>query len=237
LPIDISVNTILQHLNLGHNLFQGTIPEILGFELQSLKYLDVSGNWLEGFVPSSLAYLPALTSLHVGDNSYEVATIPSWITTMTGLQELTMDRSHLIGTISPELFSNLRHLKYIDLSTNELDGSIPGTIGESQVLEYLLLQKNQLTGRLPPSMALLSDLSVLLIQDNNLEGQVCAVTMSDNNIAADCEEVDCPCCKKCCTDGNSCSVDELVEGIEDKHSEKFYVKPGTPWDFRVPGRN
>ena len=55
----------------------------------------------------------------------------------------------------------------IDLSNNNLNGSIPTEIGNIRYLKFLLLSNNNLSGAIPDTLASLSRLEHLIISDNN----------------------------------------------------------------------
>lgn len=79
-----------------------------------------NGNNLDGYIPSSIAYLNSLTFLNLSNN-------------------------HLSGYIPPEL-GNLNNLTFLGLSNNELGGTIPRELGEMNNLNSLTLFNNQLNG-------------------------------------------------------------------------------------------
>ncbi|XP_010271102.1 PREDICTED: serine/threonine-protein kinase BRI1-like 2 [Nelumbo nucifera] len=88
----------LEYLDLSYNELQGKIPEEFG-DMVALQVLDVAHNKLTGEIPASLGQLRDL-----------------------GVFEASHNRLH--GQI-PESFSNLSFLVQIDLSDNELTGPIP----------------------------------------------------------------------------------------------------------------
>ncbi|KAF8398866.1 hypothetical protein HHK36_014730 [Tetracentron sinense] len=88
----------LEYLDLSYNELQGNIPEEFG-DMVALQVLDLAHNKLSGEIPTSLGQL---TKLGVFDASH----------------------NRLQGRI-PESFSNLSFLVQIDLSNNALTGPIP----------------------------------------------------------------------------------------------------------------
>ena len=73
-------------------------------------------------------------------------------------------------------------LCWIDLSGNNLIGSIPESIGELTILQGLHLSHNQLTGELPLNMAKLSLLRELFLGSNQLSGKVSHIVYALSNI-------------------------------------------------------
>jgi len=60
----------------------------------------------------------------------------------------------------------------LDLSNNELTGSIPQEIWSLKYLEVLCLSKNQLIGEIPPEIGNIPNLRVLELYHNNLTGSI-----------------------------------------------------------------
>ena len=58
----------------------------------------------------------------------------------------------------------------VDLSDNQLSGSIPESFGSLLQLEFLSLRQNNLAGGIPPSIARLPSLKFLWLWSNNLTG-------------------------------------------------------------------
>ena len=84
---------------------------------------------------------------------------------------IDLTSNNLIGSIPPELghLSNLRRLR---LSGNWLTGRIPPDLGQLSNLEILEIFSNQLTGSIPPELGQLSNLEILDIFNNQLTGRI-----------------------------------------------------------------
>ena len=65
--------------------------------------------------------------------------------------ELDLSQNQLTGSIPPEI-GNLTNLRYLYLDDNELTGSIPSEIGNLTNLTNLTIYNNQLTGLIPESI-------------------------------------------------------------------------------------
>ncbi len=63
-------------------------------------------------------------------------------------------------------------VRYIDLQSNNLKGSIPETIADCAYLEYLLLNNNELTGQIPSEIGHLEKLEYLDLSWNKLTGSI-----------------------------------------------------------------
>ena len=84
---------------------------------------------------------------------------------------LDLSSNQLTGSIPPEL-GNLLYLDYLDLSYNQLTGSIPPELGNLVNLGILALRTNQLTGSIPPQLGNLLDLNYLDLINNQLTGSI-----------------------------------------------------------------
>lgn len=84
---------------------------------------------------------------------------------------LDLSRQELSGTIAAELGS-LTDLDTLWLHGNDLTGPIPRALGRLSKLRRLLLHENQLTGPIPSTLGLLESLEVLRLSDNQLTGSI-----------------------------------------------------------------
>lgn len=132
----------LERLNLDNNQLSGGIPSTLG-QLQHLKYLDLSSNSLTGSIPPSLTMLQTLWVSDVNNPGIsfpeEVIPVPKY------LSSVILRNCNINGPI-PDYIGKWPQLSYLDLSFNNLNGSIPETF---QNLTKLFLTRNMLTGELP----------------------------------------------------------------------------------------
>ncbi|GLJ41218.1 hypothetical protein SUGI_0853240 [Cryptomeria japonica] len=106
LPSPSKASQALQTLNLSYNNFTGTIPIQIGILLPKIQVLGLSNNKLSGKIPSSITTCTLLRRLNLAKNGLE-GDIPS-----------------TMGYIPPEL-AYLSNLHVLDLSENNLNGSIP----------------------------------------------------------------------------------------------------------------
>ena len=82
------------------------------------------------------------------------------------LTQIELSRNNLRGTLPPEL-GRLSRLRKLSLERNHLTGSIPPAFGKLASLKILHLRGNWLTG-LPPEIGNLSNLRILYLGDNQL---------------------------------------------------------------------
>ena len=88
-----------------------------------------------------------------------------------GVTQLHLYDNQLNGSI-PSSLGNLSNLIYLFLHDNQLTGSIPPTLGNLSNLHGLNLYGNQLTGSIPSTLGNLSNLHTLYLFDNQLTGSI-----------------------------------------------------------------
>ncbi len=87
------------------------------------------------------------------------------------LTELVLSNNNLQGTI-PESIGDLKNVEVIRLNHNGLIEVIPSTIGSLGVLKTLWLHGNQLSGTIPTAIGNIKSLENLTISNNRLSGQI-----------------------------------------------------------------
>ncbi|OWM85179.1 hypothetical protein CDL15_Pgr027966 [Punica granatum] len=179
----------LKVLKLRNNHFNGSIP--LKFcSLSQLKWLDLASNRLSGTIPTCFGYLRGMTWVsytHPG-NSSAIAETPTvvdkaptagimkgneleYITTdIQSVSAMDLSGNNLEGSIPKELAS-LMGLRSLNLSHNLLSGNIPQNIGDLKVVESLDVSNNRLSGHIPLSISNLTFLARLDSSNNNFSGR------------------------------------------------------------------
>ena len=87
------------------------------------------------------------------------------------VRSLNLSRNNLSGSI-PSSISNLGGLLILQLQNNSLTGSIPSSLGDVDDLVLVQLDRNQLSGSIPSSLGNLTDLQHLTLDYNLLSGSI-----------------------------------------------------------------
>nr|GEY79808.1 leucine-rich repeat protein [Tanacetum cinerariifolium] len=207
LPQELENLRELTVLDLGDNAFSGNIPEWIGENLTKLKVFRLHKNNFTGSIPRSLCNNSQLQILDVAHNNL-MGPIPRCLGKLNGM--ITLSSSKIVdGDLRPdenliqvmkgvslEYTTNLRYVKNMDLSSNNLvgeipvelmslfglvglnlsnnhlNGGIPDSIGNMKELNSLDFSGNQLTGLIPPNIGALTFLSHLNLSHNNLSGRI-----------------------------------------------------------------
>ncbi len=84
---------------------------------------------------------------------------------------IQLTHNNLVGTI-PGSLGNLPYLQALYLDFNSLSGSIPAGLGNLGELRVLALNNNQLSGSIPIALGSLLKLNYLYLSNNQLTGQI-----------------------------------------------------------------
>ena len=143
--IDNLIN--IKEIDLSYTNVYGYIPDSIG-SLSTLEILRLESNFLNGSIPETIMNLSNLKVLNLNGNFYISGPFPLFIYNMTSLETLMMSK---IGALAyfpshqiPSYIDNLQELKYLDLSSSNLTGSIPPSIGIISSLISLNLKDNNI---------------------------------------------------------------------------------------------
>jgi Leucine-rich repeat (LRR) protein len=173
IPVGTTNDTICdldgRYLHLGLTNIEGldgTLPAEVTL-LQSLEVISLRGHDLSGspsFLPLAVArlqQLPHLQYIRFGSNRI-VGTVPSRLGYCPSLKELDLSGNDLNGTIPMDLLE-LSLLETLSFWSNVLTGTIATEFGLLTVLKELDLGLNSLSGTLPSELAELTSLQRLII--------------------------------------------------------------------------
>ncbi|KAK1363783.1 putative LRR receptor-like serine/threonine-protein kinase [Heracleum sosnowskyi] len=163
---DLGVVQHLQSLNLSGNSINGSIPLSL-YNVSSLRTLDLSNNLISGELSELVGGLNNLDSLNLSDNALG-GKIPINLTTLHNITVVSLKYNYFSGDI-PGGFDSV---KFLDLSSNLINGSLPSSFGSNN-LGYLNLSYNKLSGEIPLQFANKLPVNMTLdLSVNNLTGLI-----------------------------------------------------------------
>lgn len=196
---------LVENLDLSNNNLRGSLPREIANLGTSITRMVMDRNDISGPMPEQFGRLRSLVSLDFTRCDL-TGTLPTEIGNLQSLAVLGLGRNDLTGTI-PTQVGNLTNLVYLGLERNDLGGTIPLELAYLQNLEYLALDWNALTGSVPLDLRNLSKLRSMILARNELVGTVPPIFCERKMdfLAADCDEVSCPCCDLCCEDGTGCA--------------------------------
>lgn len=232
----------LREIELQQNAIFAELPSKLP---GALEKIDMASNRLVGEIPSSIWSLPNLRYLSFGGNKDLTGSISAEVD-QTNLQVINLNDVNLSGSTLPEslamldliifevancglggtlpdIFVRSDDLQIVNLSENNLEGSIPASLGrlhtnlstvnleknrlsgsipwgltKNIALSYLGLASNEFTGTIPWQFRFFLYLSTLTLHDNNLFGEVddslCYISQLTADCAGEQPEISCSCC-------------------------------------------
>ena len=176
-------------LKLGNNSFFGQIPAELG-DCKSLLWLDLNTNLLNGSIPSTLAKQSGSMAVGLVVGKKYVYLRNEWskechgtgnLLEFAGIREQALDRiptrhtcnfTQIYRGNTQPTFNHNGSMIFLDLSYNNLEGSIPKELGTMFYLSILNLGHNKLSGPIPQELGGLKNVGVLDLSHNNLSGQI-----------------------------------------------------------------
>ena len=198
LPFELEYLTDLAKLAIhGNRQLEGTIPEQIAKQWQSLYVLDLSDNALEGSIPPSIWTLPKLRFAYLHANQF-VGTIPSSLSALssltassvvsTDLEKLWLGNNSLTGEIPVWWAEELPALEELSVGINSFTGPLPSNWSQTTNLGFVDASWNQLTGSVPYSLLYgVPTLRMLYLDYNALSGGlvVSADTELQNELGLD----------------------------------------------------
>ncbi|CAH9147771.1 unnamed protein product [Cuscuta epithymum] len=167
LPANLENLTKLDEFSASSNNLVGAIPNFA----DSVGYLSLEDNQFTSISPSLFHYKPNLTSVNLSNNAHlPMWEIPQGLKNSLNLEQFYAANCKLFGEL-PDL-SNLRSLRDLDVSHNQLTGVIPLSLASLPKLTILDVSYNQLSGVIPPSLASLPKLTIVDVSHNQLSGVI-----------------------------------------------------------------
>ncbi|KAB5552817.1 hypothetical protein DKX38_010128 [Salix brachista] len=169
LSSSISNCSSLVRLRIEDNSFSGEIP--LKFsQLPDITYVDLSRNKFAGGIPTDISQASNLRYFNISNNPGLRGMIPAKTWSSPLLQNFSASACNISGNLPP--FHSCKSVSVIELHTNNLAGSVPGSVSDCQALRKMDLAFNKFTGHIPQDLASLPCLSVLDLSHNNFSGPI-----------------------------------------------------------------
>ena len=158
----------LEYLDLGYNKLQGSIPRSIS-RFVNLTYLSLSSNnWS---IMLELEMISKLKNLYHLDFSNNLVSINNNVTyTLPELQQLNLSSTNI--SEFPIFLKKTTNLEFLDLSKNRINGQFPRWLGDvgRDSLYFLDLHDNLLQGSFPNISFL--GLAYLFFSNNKLSGEI-----------------------------------------------------------------
>ncbi|KAL3919565.1 MAG: hypothetical protein SGILL_003691, partial [Bacillariaceae sp.] len=153
-------------LNLTDNGLSGVIPQELSLLSKTLLALDLSGNPITNG-HDSLSFLGELVHLkllNIQDTLVGSEGIPTHISSLTKLGKYFAFSSLLLLTkVSPD---PLTHLRYLEISENSLNSTIPLGLADLPNLQALYAYKSGITGKVEDFLPRMKSIFEIWLDDN-----------------------------------------------------------------------
>ncbi|GAU19874.1 hypothetical protein TSUD_171000 [Trifolium subterraneum] len=191
IPSSLQNCSVLKFIDFGNNKLSGTLPSWI-WEMQYLMVLRLRSNEFKGSITQKMCQLSSLIVLDIANNSLS-GTIPFCVDemkTMAGEDDFFANplkyyygfgfnynnykESLVLVPKGDELEyrDNLILVRMIDLSSNNLFGTIPFQISKLTTLRFLNLSRNRLNGEIPNDMGNMKLLESLDLSLNKISGKI-----------------------------------------------------------------
>ena len=158
----------VSHILLHDNGLKGVIPWELSL-LSDLEGIVLDKNSLEGTIPTEVT---SLSQLQIFWASSNVLTGTLLTSLGMSMQSIDLSNNELSGTI-PEIWAHtMPHLLSIGLGSNKLEGSLPSEWVNLEFLEQLDLASNSLKGTIPNYGEGWLNMKSLFLENNHLSGNI-----------------------------------------------------------------
>ncbi|KAL8195348.1 hypothetical protein R6Q57_025751 [Mikania cordata] len=138
--------------------------------MKNLRIIDLSMNYISGHIPEWAGEIGGNNLIYLKLSGNSITSFPQFTTNK--LQYLYLQSNLLQGSF-PTWICNMKHLKYLDVSRNNISEVVPPCIGNmSSTLESLNININMIQGPFPTIICNMSSLLYLDMSDNNFDGVI-----------------------------------------------------------------
>ena len=138
-------------------------------ELRQVRAIRINNTEMTVFKPGDLAGLDFLEILDLEGN--RLKSFPEDLTNFIYLRFLNLSHNHIDDTL-PARLGILEYLEVIKLDHNRIKGHIPPSWGLSKKATWINVSHNRIKGTLPPFLSEIDTLQGLDVSHNNLEGRL-----------------------------------------------------------------
>ncbi|CAL9092989.1 unnamed protein product [Musa acuminata var. zebrina] len=169
IPVEIGNLTGLGELYLDENSLSGPAPIEIG-KLSNLTILSLSSNSLEGTMSElHFANLTKLSELDLSENSLVISIDHNWVPPFQ-LRSIKLSSCKL-GPTFPRWLRSQNSIKDLDMSNTSIEDALPDWFWNTSS-SSINLSQNQISGTLPTSLEHMTHLSGLELSINMLEGPI-----------------------------------------------------------------
>ncbi|KAK9129739.1 hypothetical protein Sjap_010226 [Stephania japonica] len=167
IPLSFKGLLSLNRLEIQGNQLSGEVPD-LG-PLKNLKFLDASNNAISGQFSETLP--KSLVSISMRNNHIQ-GNLPEIFKNMASLQVLDLSHNGISGPISSALFDH-PSMQQLTISYNKFTSiQIPRNNGANSELIAVDLSNNEIQGSLPIFVAMMPKLSAFSVENNKFSGRI-----------------------------------------------------------------